>query len=63
MMEWLLYLAQFLPLVLVVSFVCAGMKEDQIGRIVARGLRISATLTAGTVGFCVAIYLLIVLFL
>ena len=50
-MAWLGYALQFLPLVLIISVVCASMKEDRIDRILIKAVRFGATLTALTLVF------------
>jgi len=60
---WLSYALAFLPLAIVVSLVCAAVKDDCLSRIAVRGLSMTAMLTAGMMGLALLLYGLIFLFL
>lgn len=63
MSAWLMQGLHFVPLVLVISIVCASMKEDDVASILWKGLRFGATLTALTLAFALGIQGLMIAFL
>ena len=58
MIDWVRFVLPFFPLCLVVSLVCTSMKEDRLGVIALRGLRLCLSLTVGIALFTVAVFLL-----
>ena len=63
MRDWLVNIVQFVPITFVVSLVVAAMKEDEVGPILHRGVRVFGGFVAIIAGISLVVYLAMLVFL